>query len=127
YGILDTGYGFQRLKYDHDGADKTSRSSGLASGIVNGNRCGLKGSEDLGDGLRAIFQLENGFDLGSGQASGQSNIAKDTDSSVGFNRQAFVGLSSDSWGTFTMGRQYGAGVDVGNLVVNGWAMGDQDK
>ncbi len=132
YGILDTGYGYQNYKWDKDlgsyydresetwrslDATVRSRSSGLRSGTVNGNRWGLKGSEDLGDGLRAIFQLEQGFDIGSGYGS----------SSRAFHRQAFVGLSSDNWGTFTMGRQYSAGVEVGNLIANGWNMGDVDK
>lgn len=117
YGIVDTGYGYQHYKYDGGGADFTSNTSGLRSGTVNGNRFGLKGSEDLGDGLRAIFQLEQGFDLGTGNGSSDRQ----------FHRQAYVGLSSDSWGTFTMGRQYSAGVEVGNLVVNGWNMGDVDK
>ncbi|MDY0310126.1 MAG: porin [Castellaniella sp.] len=117
YGIVDTGYGYQNYKYDRNGIDATSKTSGLRSGTVNGNRFGLKGSEDLGDGLRAIFQLEQGFDLGNGQGS----------SGRQFHRQAFVGLSSDNWGTFTMGRQYSAGVMVGDLIVNGWNMGDADK
>lgn len=132
YGILDTGYGYQNYKFDGSitptnkngvatgpayGVDARARTSGLRSGTVNGNRFGLKGSEDLGDGLRAIFQLEQGFDLGNGQGS----------SGRQFHRQAFVGLSSDNWGTFTMGRQYSAGVEVGNMVVNGWNMGDVDK
>src|SRR5690606_11089439 len=132
YGILDTGYGYQNYKFDGSvtpvdangvatgpavGVDARSRTSGLRSGTVNGNRFGLKGSEDLGDGLRAIFQLEQGFDLGTGAGS----------STKQFHRQAFVGLSSDSWGTFTMGRQYSAGVEVGNLIVNGWNLGDVSK
>ncbi|MGB3835476.1 porin [Castellaniella sp.] len=121
YGILDTGYGYQNYKYDHDGADQTAKTSGLRSGTVNGNRFGLKGSEDLGNGLRAIFQLEQGFDLGNG-----GYTAADKESRQ-FHRQAFVGLSSDSWGTFTMGRQYSAGVEVGNLISNGWNLGDVDK
>ena len=37
--------------------------AGVNGGIQSGNRWGLKGSEDLGDGLRAVFQLESGFDL----------------------------------------------------------------
>jgi len=116
YGILDTGYGYQNYKYDHAGADITAKSSGLRDGTFNGNRFGLKGSEDLGDGLRAIFQLEQGFNLNDGGAA----------STKQFHRQAFVGLSSDSWGTFTMGRQYSAGVDT-FLVPNGVNMGDADK
>lgn len=126
YGIVDTGYGYQNYKYDVDFAvpgvgtvdvSARSRTSGLRSGTVNGNRWGLKGSEDLGDGLRAIFQLEQGFDLGSGNSA----------SSRQFHRQSFVGLSSDNWGTFTMGRQYAAGVAAGDMAVNGWNLGDMDK
>ncbi|WP_323011707.1 porin [Castellaniella sp.] len=117
YGIVDTGYGYSNYKYDRDGFQATSKSSGLVSGIVNGNRWGLKGSEDLGDGLRAIFQLEQGFDLGTGAPS----------SGKQFHRQSFVGLSSDNWGTFSMGRQYSAGVMAGDMNVNGWSLGDMDK
>jgi len=117
YGILDTGYGYQNYKYDHAGADITAKSSGLRDGTFNGNRFGLKGSEDLGDGLRAIFQLEQGFNMGDGTAANNTRA---------FHRQAFVGLSSDNWGTFTMGRQYSAGVDT-YLVPNGVNLGDSDK
>jgi len=117
YGILDTGYGYQNYKYDGNGADITAKSSGLRDGTFNGNRFGLKGSEDLGDGLRAIFQLEQGFNLSDGGAASSSRQ---------FHRQAFLGLSSDNWGTFTMGRQYSAGVDT-FLVPNGVNLGDADK
>ncbi|MGB6007602.1 porin [Castellaniella sp.] len=117
YGILDTGYGYQNYKYDHAGADITAKSSGLRDGTFNGNRFGLKGSEDLGNGLRAIFQLEQGFNMGDGTAANETRA---------FHRQAFVGLSSDNWGTFTMGRQYSAGVDT-FLVPNGVNLGDSDK
>jgi predicted porin len=116
YGILDTGYGYQNFKYDHDGADFRARSSGLRDGTFNGSRWGLKGAEDLGDGLRAIFQVEASVNLGS------SNTGNG-----GFARQSFVGLSSDNWGTFTMGRQYSVGVDSVAGVANGVNLGDMDK
>ncbi|MGB3425467.1 MAG: porin [Castellaniella sp.] len=116
YGILDTGYGYQNFKYDHDGADVRARSSGLRDGTFNGSRWGLKGAEDLGDGLRAIFQVEAHVNLGGQGGSAHS----------GFNRQSFVGLSSDSWGTFTMGRQYSAGTEVFQ-GPNGVNLGDADK
>lgn len=116
YGILDTGYGYQNYKLDRNGTDMRARSSGLRDGTFNGSRWGLKGAEDLGDGLRAIFQVEAHVNLGSSGGTAHS----------GFNRQSFVGLSSDSWGTFTMGRQYSAGVDT-NLTANGVNWGDMDK
>lgn len=93
YGILDTGYAFTEYQYNHDGMDARSTRSGLHDGFLNSNRWGMKGSEDLGGGLRAIFNLESKFKISNGTSKGA------------FTRKAFVGLSSDSWGTFTMGRQ----------------------
>lgn len=93
YGILDAGYGYSQYKYDHNGTHARSTSSGLYQGFLNSNRWGMKGSEDLGNGLRAVFTLESKFKIGDGSGKG------------GFNRKAFVGLSSNDWGTFTMGRQ----------------------
>ena len=68
-----------------------SGSSGLAS-----SRWGLKGVEDLGGGLKALFQLENGFSVNNG-AIGQGGTE--------FGRQAWVGLNGGRYGTFTLGRQ----------------------
>jgi predicted porin len=116
YGILDTGYGYQNFKYDHDNTNLHAQSSGLRSNLVNGNRWGLKGAEDLGGGLSAIFQLENGFDPGSGSLDG-GNM---------FNRQAFVGLSSDAWGSLTMGRQYSAAAETFN-GDDGIGLGDYNR
>ncbi|WP_048991913.1 porin, partial [Burkholderia cenocepacia] len=65
-----------------------------------------RGTEDLGGGLKAIFTLENGFDVNSGKL-GQGGLM--------FGRQAYVGLSSQ-YGTVTLGRQYDSVVDfVGPL------------
>jgi predicted porin len=69
---------------------------------LNSSRWGLRGSEDLGDGLKAIFTLENGFELNNGKL-GQGGAE--------FGRQAFVGLSSGQFGTVTLGRQYDSVVD----------------
>jgi general bacterial porin, GBP family len=64
---------------------------------------GLKGSEDLGSNLHAIFHLENGFNLQNGRNTYSNSI---------FGRQAYVGLQSDTYGTLTLGRQYDAVVDM---------------
>ncbi|WP_408440970.1 porin [Paraburkholderia caffeinilytica] len=53
---------------------------------------GLKGDEDLGAGLHAVFNLENMFTAGTGVSDGL------------FNRYAVVGLSGSSWGTILFGR-----------------------
>lgn len=66
------------------------------AGLQN-NRWGLRGTEDLGGGNRALFALESGFNIDDGK-SGQGGRL--------FGRQAFVGLGSNSLGQITFGRQY---------------------
>ncbi|WP_321803527.1 porin [Burkholderia sp. BCC1988] len=98
YGVVDTG-----LMYIHNSGGKSSQIL-MASGTESGSRWGLKGSEDLGGGLKTIFQLENGFSSTSG-GLGQGGRM--------FGRQAFVGLSNAStWGTVTLGRQYDPLIDL---------------
>lgn len=89
YGIADAGLGHARYSFGTVSESK----NGLRSGYRDKSRFGVRGSEDLGSGLSAVFQLEQGIDLADG------SIKK------GFDRLAFVGLSSDSWGSFTLGRQ----------------------
>ncbi|HLU20795.1 MAG TPA: porin [Pusillimonas sp.] len=105
YGIVDGGIGYQQLKGTYIDAtgtpvDYNGKRTGMINGINSANRWGLKGTEDLGNGLQAVFVLESGFDLGtgvSGQSLGNSNRM--------FGRQATVGLQSDAWGRLDLGRQ----------------------
>jgi predicted porin len=92
YGLIDTGVGYQRIK--GDGAHESK--FGMTNGVSSGSRWGLRGAEDLGDGLSAVFTLESGFNSANGQ-SGQSSRL--------FGRQATVGLKSSSWGLLEFGRQ----------------------
>ncbi|CAB3633940.1 MAG: porin [Achromobacter sp.] len=104
YGVVDTGIGYNKISGHTSMMDDTGVSRdvdlsgsrvGMINGIQGGSRWGLKGSEDLGDGLRAMFTVESGFDSGNGQSQ-QSRL---------FNRQATVGLANDSWGSLEFGRQ----------------------
>ncbi len=92
YGIVDVGIGYQKLKQDGSDLSRT----GLIDGVQSGSRWGLRGSEDLGNGLRATFQLESGFNPRTGR-SGQGGRL--------FGRQAALALSNDAWGTLTAGRK----------------------
>jgi predicted porin len=104
YGVLDEG-----INYTSNANDKSAYQ--LESGYAQGSRWGLKGSEDLGSGLKAIFDLENGFDVNSG-ALGQGGRM--------FGRQAFVGLTAANYGTVTLGRQYDSVVDyLAQATANG--------
>jgi predicted porin len=110
YGIIDEG--FEAIS---NAPVAGSKSGGRlfrfdANNGLNGSRWGFRGSEDLGGDVKAIFQLENGFELNSG------SLAQGGD---GFGRQAFVGLSSDRYGTVTLGRQYDPIVDYVGLYEFG--------
>ena len=92
----------------------------LANGAITNSRFGLKGDEDLGDGSRAVFRLENGFDPQTGMANQNGRL---------FGRYAYVGLSNDRWGTLTAGRQGAESFNffgefdpltVGNYMGNSW-------
>ena len=61
YGILDTGVGYSHIDMDTSGVDDVD-SFEMKSGVGSGSRWGLKGTEDLGNGLTVGFILENGFD-----------------------------------------------------------------
>ncbi|HXZ10063.1 MAG TPA: porin, partial [Paraburkholderia sp.] len=101
YGIIDAG-----VSYVNHSKNATGGSSNLFKyddGVAQGSRWGLRGTEDLGGGLKAIFLLESGFNSGNG-TMGQSSTL--------FGRQAFVGLTKDGIGSFTMGRQYTFNTDI---------------
>ncbi|MGI4856454.1 MAG: porin [Janthinobacterium lividum] len=97
YGVVDNG-----LVYASNQASLGATQGGhsiqkMAGGIWAGSRWGVKGSEDLGDGTRALFQLESGFNSTTGGA--QYTGAE-------FGRQAYVGLANKRYGSLTAGRQY---------------------
>jgi predicted porin len=70
------------------------------------SRLGFKGTEDLGDGLKAIFQLEMGFSSDTGAAS---------DSSAPFSRNTFVGLSG-GFGTIRLGNMDTVYKELGDTI-----------
>lgn len=89
YGILDGG-----LVRENGGP--AGHVTNIGGGIASSSRIGFKGKEDLGGGLAAVFQIENGFGSDTGAAS-QGGLL--------FGRQAYVGLTG-GFGSFTLGRQY---------------------
>ena len=115
YGVVDGGVGYTNVKTNYDAsryyngayvssisATGKDRGFGVKSGVQSGNRWGLKGTEDLGNGTSAIFQLESGFNLGNGEHLQEGRL---------FGRKAILGLTGESWGTVTLGRQYNVGDD----------------
>ncbi|WP_227875470.1 porin [Paraburkholderia dokdonensis] len=111
------------------GAHVSNNSGGshvykMLSGANQNSRWGLKVREDLGGGLYALAQLENGFDVTSGAFQQGGRM---------FGRQAFVGLGDQRFGTLTLGRQYDEFWDylsqMAPLTTNGLAAhpGDADN
>jgi len=90
YGLIDTTLSVTSNQGGKHNIQMLDGGPGLS-------RWGLQGAEDLGNGLKAIFTLENGFNPNTGALSQNGRM---------FGRQAFVGLSSDRFGTLKAGRMY---------------------
>jgi len=98
YGSVDMGYAY---RYDTIGS-RNHPISGIDGGQAQGNRLGFKGVEDLGNGLKAVFLVEQGLGI---DASGDASSAAGTNKSITFTRQAYVGLTG-GFGTAIAGRLY---------------------
>jgi len=103
YGLVDYGYSYRfdgrsvgAILPGFPSGPTPNSASKLDSGIDAGNRLGFKGTEDLGNGLKAVFLLEGGFAVDDGYQA-QSNRL--------YGRQAYVGLSGN-FGTAVGGRLY---------------------
>lgn len=90
YGIVDTGVGYNHI--DADGFGQDADKFGMKSGQASGSRWGIKGTEDLGNGLTVGFILENGFTSDDG-----------VDSEPMFNRESSLFIEG-GFGKFAMGR-----------------------
>lgn len=89
YGIVDMGLVSER-------GNIAGSAQKLTSGAQSGTRLGFKGTEDLGNDMKALFVLETGIAADTGGFNQGGNA---------FARQSFVGLQSN-FGTVTLGRQY---------------------
>jgi predicted porin len=105
YGLLDVG-----VAYVNNSATNGQGHPlfSMISGNIQATRWGIKGLEDLGGGMKAIFVLENGFSVANGKFMQGGDE---------FGRQAFVGLSTSRFGSITLGRQYDSVVDYTNILA----------
>ena len=102
YGLADVYVGQGKTSTtDVQGVKTVTKSTGFNSGGLQGSRIGVKGVEDLGNGLKAVFNYEMGFNAIDGSLTKYG----DEDSSVGFNRRAVVGLQG-GFGSVLLGRDY---------------------
>jgi len=103
YGVIDAG-----LEFANHVAPLSTAGFGpnpgpgnnvyrLNSGGFSASRWGIRGTEDLGGGLKSIFVLESGFSVDNGTSLQGGRL---------FGRQAFVGVTHNTFGQITLGRQY---------------------
>ena len=97
YGIIDMGPLYQKYDYSHKASQDTIM---LKSTLDAGSRVGLKGQEDLGNGTKLSFILENGFYADSGKITNDNRL---------FGREMSMTLSGPA-GQLSVGR-------LGNLTA----------
>ena len=105
YGVISTA-----VRYTSNLDGRHDNRAELVSSGIGGSRWGLKGTEELGGGNRAVFLLENGFGTDDGRTAYNAL----------FGRRAYAGLTG-TWGSLTFGRQYNA---LNNI---GWAFNPLDQ
>ena len=92
YGIVDTGVGYNHVDVDGLGDGQDIDTFQMKSSQASGSRWGLKGTEDLGNGLTVGFILEDGFSSDTG-----------ADSAPMFNRESSLFIEG-GFGKLAMGR-----------------------
>ena len=106
YGVADAAYIYTHTNGGNGLNTKAGEKhgndfNGIQSGQLAGSRIGFKGTEDLGNGLKAVFVLEYAIELDNNNGIGNN--------ASGLNaRQQYVGLSGKA-GTLSLGRQYAPG------------------
>lgn len=127
YGVVDAGLVYTHLDQDVQGVDATDKFE-MKSGNQAGSRWGLKGVEDLGNGVQVGFILESGFNVDDGSFR-TANTLFDREASLfvqgGFGKVAFGKLGSivqgvSSWGK--VGSVSAFGTSFGNYAAQAGAI-----
>lgn len=131
YGIVDLGVGYNHVDVDGLGDKQDIDTFQMKSGQASGSRWGIKGTEDLGNGLTVGFILEDGFDADTGSED-KTKVMFNRESSLflegGFGKVAFGRMGSlnngqSSWAKVGMINAFGTSdwgnysVQVGNVMA----------
>lgn len=109
FGLVDSGLAWESVRGNWNGAPYKSKSFTVVEGGTSGSRLGFKMKEDLGGGVAAIIQLENGFDVTGSRIKQGGRL---------FGRQATIGLTSKTLGTLELGRQKNLASQYRNPITN---------
>ena len=118
YGVVDTGLAYT---YDDTTDAPKEETFGMQSGYNATSRFGLKGTEDLGNGMKVGFILENGFSADDGALKYDDRL---------FGREASLSLSGN-FGTISFGRMGGVASSAGTYdlvysIADSFDGGDND-
>ncbi len=93
-------YGRLNVGVEHYKFDSTATRPGFNMTVMNSDASlwGIRGSEDLGGGTRALFKLESGFQVDTGGVPATGAF---------FSRESYVGIANASMGTVLLGSQWG--------------------
>ena len=106
YGRIDTGLNYSNNTIEQNGQEVVDDQNwGMASGQSTGSRIGVKGTEQISEGLAVGFVLEHGLN---------SDTGSDRDSTRFFDRESMVQIISD-YGTFAFGRMGVINSDAGTF------------
>ncbi|MQR00085.1 porin [Glaciimonas soli] len=105
YGIVDVGVEYVNKAQVSSTGTATGSLAKVTSGNAAASRFGFRGREDLGDGLSAVFVLENGFSANNGTLANNGRL---------FGRQSYVGLAG-KFGELDVGRETTPIFDFGAL------------
>ena len=100
YGVVDAGVEY--LTNAGTVAGSPENLFRMSGGNLSGSRFGIRGTEDLGNGMNAVFQLENGFESDTGALAQGGRL---------FGRHAYVGLQG-GFGGVTFGHQQNSLYDI---------------
>ena len=104
YGILDTGLVYlHESEHDVNGNKTNENSFTEQSGYGTTSRWGIKGTEELGNGMTVGFVLENGFEVDNGSSDNGGRL---------FGREASLTLAGN-FGQISFGRMGGVGSSAG--------------
>ena len=109
YGVVDTGLAFTYQKVTNSKGDSTEMNTfEMANGINAGSRFGLRGTEELGNGFKVGFKLENGFNSDDGSLKFDNRL---------FGREASLTIYTPHCGQVSFGRMGGIGSAAGTYDV----------
>ena len=130
YGVVDTGFQYLNADSDATGSDSVNKFS-MESGMQSGSRFGLKGTEDLGNGVTVGFILESQFSSDTGALADEDHFFRRESSlfleggfgKVAFGRMGSINGGVSSWAKYGVMSAFGTSWGNFSAQAGNWAVG----